>query len=86
MKNSMKPKMAMKSTKVVVKPAAKTTKSVAQPKPKVISKSAELEAKRKKALTQKERIIGGIKKGIKAVDKTLYELGSGAKARTPRAY
>jgi hypothetical protein len=96
MRNQDKPKMAMKKTvtKMVAKPSGKmpakvsvkTTKSVVAAKSKAIPKSPELEAKRKKALTQKERIMGGIKKGIKAVDKTLYELGSGAKARTPRAY
>ena len=86
MKNQPKPKMAMKKTvtKVVAKSpaktAVKTTKSVVNPKPTV------MDLKRKKALTQKERIMGAVKKAIKAVDKTLYDLGSGAKARTPRAY
>jgi hypothetical protein len=91
MKNQDKPKMAMKKTitKVVVKPAAKmlpakvavkTTKSVVQPKPKAILKSSALEAKKKQALTQKERIVKGIKsagKGFKQFARDLSGSGYG---------
>jgi hypothetical protein len=80
MKNQMKPKMAMKKTvtKVVAKSpaktAVKTTKSVVNPKPTVI------DLKRKKALTQKEKIMAGIKsagKGFKQFARDLSGSGYG---------
>jgi hypothetical protein len=90
MKNQMKPKMAMKKTvtKMVVKPsgkmpakvAVKTTKSVVAAKSKAIPKSPALEAKKKQALTQKERIMKGVKsagKGFKQFARDLSGSGYG---------
>jgi hypothetical protein len=90
MKNQDKPKMAMKKTvtKMVAKPSGKmpakvsvkTTKSVVAAKSKAIPKSPTLEAKKKLALTQKERIMKGVKsagKGFKQFARDLSGSGYG---------